>query len=1351
MATNIGKKIEDYASKNLQALKQEEAKTGKKFTKYDIALFMLSKGELNKSDFASWMNTSEGFASQTLSKQQSQALKQGNVWSFAGYGSGEESYLDSLTPFSQKSDIEKINLLYSPNHGLGIQSTANERENRVKEINEDLSGSRKVNVKKDLQENKIKAHWESLPEVTASYTELMNSIKFKEMSQEEQVEFLLKTAGEKFNEAREKGDKRAMKEYLMQGIGLAFQKLDNETGITKFKDWAKERSGLNTLVEYIDEKVDNNSADLSVAERIWENIKGIGDFADSLAGTQGVAMIGAFMILGEAVAVSATSTLSQAAAAKVLTGFQALLTSYFGIEGGKLVYDGVVENLNASSKEDVRAAGQKLGSGAFMLYGAGKGAKQVYQNVKTMYQASQVQAANQQALADARKTLGLDENVELTEATLKAAKKAMTLKAHPDKGGSVEAMQQVNAAYDLLKASLSTSVNTSYSASASSTVGNSQNVTSNTPVRYTQAQQVNATKTTYQLINNTNSLISYNDINGNSIQVLPVAVGTVVSTPSGYKTVGIEQVVIKTGNTIDVKDAAVVEKDIVSDYSSVSSRPASSLDYYPDVQIGKGVDPHKALIILNSWNNSHGGVKSIEHVIIPDHYDAMQYDRVIFNDGSSREVPSIVDTKVNILNRYQNEVGLDGYTGVGIPRNYKYENYDSALSSLYKESLEDCMKSVYQPSTPVIVDNNKVTTTPNDIDNFFDYKNLKRKDAANIFRFGEETVSNPELINKMTSVLKYDLKIDEPQANQFRSFKRGVLNKDYYVYYDKETNLSVVFDPKGIPMGQVAFNTNCQVEGDQIPTDYKIYSIYMNNDFKTLETNGISVKSDKIPSINPHANIDRVEFVPTGVSSVDGNQTYTKVDVFPKKVAEKKADLVVLNAWNNKNGGIKSIEYRNYDRDVVYYADGTSEAYPFRINLRDITVLEKQHGKKIKGVEHRQPESNVVYFNDGTSKSYPEIVDAQKNILDQFLSYGIGGSDNHVYSIYNSSMQELYGISIKDFAEVVTQPSKPVISQSSISKYHNKNNYVVQERALLAKNVRLGNDSPVDAKVKNTIISTLENKLGIVAPDLNEIKAYDNQGIPGYRYYDKNTNLVTLFDYDGRPKGQISLNTYYNRSVDKLPTDYQIYSLYLEDQFRTFEVGAPQNYRARLSTPDYSNIRSKFPADAYQTATKPGKAIAYTTTYEPDGIVYRGADGKLYVPNKWNPDSPHEVKPNSVIMVYDEAGGDFAVGDPMVIAQTYRNPATNQIDPLYDVAPGTRIEIQKDIVPSAFKILPEGSVVKTKEAPNGVTVKSGQAVMYDIDGDPYVVDIEKTLLKRQEPVDERSKAAFEALKSGNSL
>lgn len=199
--------------------------------------------------------------------------------------------------------------------------------------------------------------------------------------------------------------------------------------------------------------------------------------------------------------------------------------------------------------------------------------------------------------------------------------------------------------------------------------------------------------------------------------------------------------------------------------------------------------------------------------------------------------------------------------------------------------------------------------------------------------------------------------------------------------------------------------------------------------------------------------------------------------------------------------------------------------------------------------------------------------------------------------------------------------------------------------------------------------------------------------------------------------------------------------------------GAPKNYRERLRTPDYSNVREKFPSDAFMTETKPGKATAYTTTGEPDGIVYRGSDGKLYVPNKWSPESPHEVKPGSVIMIYDEAGGDFAVGEPTVIAKTYRNPATNQIDPLYDVTPGraNAIEIQKDVVPSAFKIVPEGTIVKTKEAPNGVTVKEGQAVMYDIDGDPYVVDIQKTLLKRQVPVNYEAKAAFQALKEGKPL
>ena len=104
---------------------------------------------------------------------------------------------------------------------------------------------------------------------------------------------------------------------------------------------------------------------------------------------------------------------------------------------------------------------------------------------------------------------------------------------------------------------------------------------------------------------------------------------------------------------------------------------------------------------------------------------------------------------------------------------------------------------------------------------------------------------------------------------------------------------------------------------------------------------------------------------------------------------------------------------------------------------------------------------------------------------------------------------------------------------------------------------------------------------------------------------------------------------------------------------------SPSTYREKLPTPDYSHIRENFPADAHQSTSKSGKAVAYTTNGKEDGIVYRDADGKLRVPNKWDPEHPYEVsdgtdgKPASVIMIYDEEGGDFAVGDPETIASTY--------------------------------------------------------------------------------------------------
>lgn len=200
--------------------------------------------------------------------------------------------------------------------------------------------------------------------------------------------------------------------------------------------------------------------------------------------------------------------------------------------------------------------------------------------------------------------------------------------------------------------------------------------------------------------------------------------------------------------------------------------------------------------------------------------------------------------------------------------------------------------------------------------------------------------------------------------------------------------------------------------------------------------------------------------------------------------------------------------------------------------------------------------------------------------------------------------------------------------------------------------------------------------------------------------------------------------------------------------------GSPSTYRAKLPTPDYSHTRENFPSDAYQSTSKSGKAIAYTTNGHEDGIVYRDAEGKLRVPNKWDKDHPYEVsdgtdgKPASVIMIYDEAGGDFAVGDPDTIASTYKNPVTGELDPLYDTPTGRKnaFEIHKDEVPSAYKFVPEGTELQTKEGAR--IVQKDEVVVYDTDGDPYVMPL-KNFLKRQTPLagDSKSQAVYAKLQT----
>lgn len=160
MAPTISQKIDAYAQANLKALKQEEAKTGRKMTKFDIAQHMLQHGKLNKNEYANWMNTTEGFNAQAMTQQQKTALRQGNVWGFAGYGGGEESYLDSMTSFAQKNPVEKQNAIF--HRQMKLNETVADRKKKAAELYKQIQEQKAINPKKALEEQKFKAHIDSV-------------------------------------------------------------------------------------------------------------------------------------------------------------------------------------------------------------------------------------------------------------------------------------------------------------------------------------------------------------------------------------------------------------------------------------------------------------------------------------------------------------------------------------------------------------------------------------------------------------------------------------------------------------------------------------------------------------------------------------------------------------------------------------------------------------------------------------------------------------------------------------------------------------------------------------------------------------------------------------------------------------------------------------------------------------------------------------------------------------------------------------------------------------------------------------------------------------------------------------
>ena len=418
----VSQKIDAYAKAHLAELKKKQGL--KNFTKYDIAEIMLKSGALTQAEMNSWRSTGEGFSANNRS---------GSVFG-SGYA-GQESYLDEMTDFSQKSTFEKNLEIMNPTK-LRYE-TPKQRKTRQAQykqhVQDQQTSARIKNTKAYQNQEAMKKYLATLPPCTESFEELMASQKFESLDKSGKIKFLMEATGRKFYEAMEKGDKSAMRKYALEGMSYVFAYMDDKSGITDIKDAVKKYSGLNALVDVVDKIVDDGDADnLSGAEKTWAAIKGAGDAVDSFIGTQGVAVMGSLFVAGEA-----------AAAAGMAKLFAVATQAYFGIEGATLVYEGGKEIADATTEEQARTGGTKLTSGAIMLAGTVKSVKQGYEN----YKASQAHKAD---IANARKTLGLEGDAPLTEASIKAAKKSLALANHPDRGGSVEAMQNINDAASLL-------------------------------------------------------------------------------------------------------------------------------------------------------------------------------------------------------------------------------------------------------------------------------------------------------------------------------------------------------------------------------------------------------------------------------------------------------------------------------------------------------------------------------------------------------------------------------------------------------------------------------------------------------------------------------------------------------------------------------------------------------------------------------------------------------------------------------------------------------------------------------------------------------------------------------------
>lgn len=152
-------------------------------------------------------------------------------------------------------------------------------------------------------------------------------------------------------------------------------------------------------------------------------------------------------------------------------------------------------------------------------------------------------------------------------------------------------------------------------------------------------------------------------------------------------------------------------------------------------------------------------------------------------------------------------------------------------------------------------------------------------------------------------------------------------------------------------------------------------------------------------------------------------------------------------------------------------------------------------------------------------------------------------------------------------------------------------------------------------------------------------------------------------------------------------------------------------------------------AHEYMSKANDVQAYRFNPNGTPDEIlannpgVYRGEDGKYYLPNKWNASEPYAIDTSKEQMIMMYGGDDMAVCDGAIFKGSYVDTASfnngkgalNYQDPA-KLEYGKVVDVTKQ-APGAFKVMPEGTKIQTLEGPR--TVQAGEVVALDHAGNPY--------------------------------